>query len=111
MGEPIKPWKNVLLHFPPENVRVHFGITSSGRTYRRITSHGRTYRSLQKRFSVSVIVQTETVFSFLRGRQRTTETVFSFCRCTDGNGFQLPVSLAENGGNGFQFPNDLSKIL
>ncbi len=37
--------KNVLLHFSPQNVRVHFGITSSGRTY----------RSLQKRISVSVV--------------------------------------------------------
>ncbi len=83
-------------------------ITSSGRTYCWITSSGRTYRSLRKRFSVSVIVQTETVFRFLRGRQRTAETVFSFRRCTDGNGFQFLASLAENGGNGFQFPNNCS---
>ena len=34
VGEPIIAWKNVLLHFSPQNVRVHFGITSSGRTYR-----------------------------------------------------------------------------
>ncbi len=109
VGEPIVAWKNVLLHFSPQNVRVHFGIMSSGRTYRWITSSGRAYLSLQKRFSVSVVVQTEMVFSFLRGRQRTAETVFSFHRCTDGNGFQFLASLAENGGNGFQFPNDLSK--
>jgi hypothetical protein len=63
--------------------------------------------SWQKRFSVSVVVQTETVFSFLRGRQRTAETVFSFRRCTDGNSFQFPASSAKNGGNGFQFPKDL----
>ncbi len=33
VGEPIVAWKIVLLHFSPQNVRVHFGITSSGRTY------------------------------------------------------------------------------
>ncbi len=111
VGEPIVAWKNVLLHFSPQNVWVHFGITSSGRTYRWITSSGRTYRSLQKRFSVSVVVQTETVFSFLQGWQRTAKTVFSFRRCTDGNGFQYPEISAENGGNGFQFPNDISAKL
>jgi hypothetical protein len=52
----------------------------------------------RKRFSIS-------------GKVGRAETVFSFRRCTDGNGFQFPASLAENGGNGFQFPNDLSKIL
>jgi hypothetical protein len=34
VGEPIVAWNNVLLHSPLQNVRVHFGITSSGRTYR-----------------------------------------------------------------------------
>jgi hypothetical protein len=33
VGEPIVASKIVLLHFSPQNVRVHFGITSSGRTY------------------------------------------------------------------------------
>jgi hypothetical protein len=47
----------------------------------------------------------ETVFSFLRVRQRTEETVFSFRRFTNGNGFQFPASLAENEGNGFQIPS------
>jgi hypothetical protein len=34
VGEPTVAWKNVPLHFPPQNVRVNFGVTSSGRTYR-----------------------------------------------------------------------------
>ncbi len=77
-----------------------------------------------KRFSVSVVVQTETVFSFLQGWQRASEMVFSFRRCTDRKRFSIygefgreqrkrfsvsersfiPLDLDECGGNGFQFP-------
>ncbi len=30
VGEPTVAWKTVLLHFSPQNVRVHFGITGVG---------------------------------------------------------------------------------
>ena len=30
VGEPTVAWKTVLLHFSPQNVRVHFGIMGVG---------------------------------------------------------------------------------
>ncbi len=66
VGEPILAWKIVLLHFFPQNVRVHFGIMSSGRTYpesrvvgKPIVACGNGFQFLslyrRKRFSVSRI--------------------------------------------------------
>jgi hypothetical protein len=61
-------------------------------TYLQYTSEMRTHTCVLRKkcsstfFPVSVVVQTETVFSFLQGRQRTAETVFGFRRCTDRSG-------------------------